>query len=145
MDCYTKFFIEHREGESPEMREVREQRGRALIAEWWRLENADREYSYMSQEDWEESFNWYYEGECERMSIALDRDLSQEEEKECEKLAKKKMTSVSEKRDMEKELIVQQLEGIGWKRGDVFDDYNEEAPYWRMMEQRALDREGGRW
>lgn len=46
-----------------------------------------------------------------------------------------------EKLKMEQAMIERQLAALNWRRGDVWDDYNEEAPYRRMMESQAQARD----
>lgn len=46
-----------------------------------------------------------------------------------------------EKWKMQQTMIERQLEALNWERGDVWDSYNEEAPYRRMMESKAQGRE----
>lgn len=41
----------------------------------------------------------------------------------------------------EQAIIETALNAMGWARGDVWDDYNEEAPYRRMMESKAQARD----
>lgn len=41
----------------------------------------------------------------------------------------------------EQAVIENLLDAVGWARGDVFDRFNEEAPYHRMMESKAQARD----
>lgn len=145
MDCYTKFFIEPEEGESDAMRQSRETVGRALIRSWMDQEHQLRRFEAENQ--WDERDGGYSEHLFDQAFESLrDEDIPEGSCRiiEAEKIADKWAKERTERCLNAQAIIERQLEAIGYRKGDVFEEYNEEAPYWRMMEQRAVDRDG-RW